>query len=218
MAANEDNLMEINHAALEAKQARTDARLEALQRDVEMVASSVQDLTAVIRDTRTTPWNNIIAAVGVAFTILAAIFSIVISNQAAISERLDRNIRQVHAQLVDHERLKAHPVAIARLDGHERELTAFAERLRSLDDTLLKEIDGLSRLGSQLQKVDARVTQMQNGMDRRLITVEQVVRTKVPKVSSEIARLDAFLKDLKQEVEKLRVPGTDHGFHPSRRP
>lgn len=167
-------------ASLEAHRARTDARLEAITKDLESLTSAVGNLAEVVRHRGQTNWGVITSAVGVSFTILAAIFSIVISNQAAVTQRIER---QLEASIARSERNAERQSA--QLD------TILQREMRLLDDNTK----------SHMREVDARLSQRLNQTMERLRVVESWQRENNTANTANIASLQAAVRDLKDTVK-----------------
>lgn len=176
----EQQVTDVTFATIEAKQARTDARLDALTRDIENITHGIHELTNIVRASNKTPWNNIIAAVAVAFSIMAAGVSIVLQSQSDTVARIERS---------QNDRITALDSAMSRAD---LQLDTILQReMRLLDDNTK----------AHMKEVDARLSQRLNQTMERLRTVELWQRENNVSNTAEIARLQEAVEDLKEQMK-----------------
>lgn len=153
---------------LETRQVATEARLDALTKDIEGLTGAVSNLAEIIRSGSRTPWNNIIAAVGVSFAILSAIFSLMISNQASNVSRLESAILKT----VEWERNHAQKQAALeqRVDDAIKKLDEVATWQRNNNTINTADIAALKE---RLKSIDASREAAHTRVDRRLDQLEK---------------------------------------------
>lgn len=119
--------MSFDLAAIESRQARTDARLDAITKDIEQLTSAVGSLADIVRTNGKTPWSNIIGAVSVSFTVLAAVFGLLFSQQSSSTSRLEAALYKINDAAVHHAALPGHSVALEKTRDLERRLAVVED-------------------------------------------------------------------------------------------
>lgn len=162
-----------------SRQSKVEAQIDALTKDVSAVTHSIGQLADIVRQGNKTPWNNIIGAVAVAFTILSAIFGILISQQATTAARLEATISRMS----------------------DKQESSVGERFKAFDIILQREMRLLDEVASaRSTAIDERIAVRLDQTMERLRSVESWQRENNVSNTASVAALTVKVEDLERRI------------------